>query len=220
MKTRSKLTSIAASAALALAATQASAAVGLKLCDIDDGGAGDLNAAIGQVSGSCSTALGSFAGTLRETKRHNFDSMALEGTLTGKGSLTFSNVYDIGPWQGDGSEWALILGDLTTSAPNAAWSLSLTGFATTFSNNSAVVNGTVLPGSSDIIEADVRNGRFGGRGALIGTLTWDIDSGGVIRLTPAEVGVQVPEPATWALMISGFGMAGAMLRRRRVAMAL
>ena len=28
-------------------------------------------------------------------------------------------------------------------------------------------------------------------------------------------GNPVPEPATWALMISGFGMAGAMLRRRR-----
>ena len=25
----------------------------------------------------------------------------------------------------------------------------------------------------------------------------------------------VPEPATWALMIGGFGMAGAVLRRRR-----
>ena len=27
--------------------------------------------------------------------------------------------------------------------------------------------------------------------------------------------VAVPEPATWALMISGFGLAGAMLRRQR-----
>jgi len=29
----------------------------------------------------------------------------------------------------------------------------------------------------------------------------------------------VPEPATWALMIGGFGLAGATLRRRRVALA-
>lgn len=29
----------------------------------------------------------------------------------------------------------------------------------------------------------------------------------------------VPEPATWALLIMGFGTAGAMLRRRRLAIA-
>jgi hypothetical protein len=31
--------------------------------------------------------------------------------------------------------------------------------------------------------------------------------------------IAVPEPASWALMIAGFGMAGAMLRRRRTALA-
>ena len=29
----------------------------------------------------------------------------------------------------------------------------------------------------------------------------------------------VPEPSTWALMIAGFGLAGAALRRRRAATA-
>lgn len=32
-----------------------------------------------------------------------------------------------------------------------------------------------------------------------------------------NLAVAVPEPATWALMIGGFGMAGGMLRRRRAA---
>jgi hypothetical protein len=40
-------------------------------------------------------------------------------------------------------------------------------------------------------------------------------SGLRVEFTNATVGV-VPEPASWALMIGGFGMAGAMLRRRRL----
>jgi hypothetical protein len=38
--------------------------------------------------------------------------------------------------------------------------------------------------------------------------------------TGLAVTVSVPEPASWALMIGGFGMAGAMLRRRRAQPAL
>ena len=37
--------------------------------------------------------------------------------------------------------------------------------------------------------------------------------------TVAQIGAGVPEPAAWALMIGGFGMAGAALRRRRSATA-
>ncbi len=42
------------------------------------------------------------------------------------------------------------------------------------------------------------------------------DSADGYRLDSISVAA-VPEPATWALMISGFGLAGASLRRRRAA---
>ncbi|PZQ59507.1 MAG: hypothetical protein DI570_15830 [Phenylobacterium zucineum] len=37
---------------------------------------------------------------------------------------------------------------------------------------------------------------------------------GVVEFTFDPRSAAVPEPATWALMIAGFGMAGGMLRRR------
>jgi hypothetical protein len=45
-------------------------------------------------------------------------------------------------------------------------------------------------------------------------LNSDLNDGGVV-ITAVLPGAVVPEPATWALMITGFGAAGAMLRRRR-----
>ena len=42
------------------------------------------------------------------------------------------------------------------------------------------------------------------------------------RLSAAEanaLGLGVPEPASWAMMLAGFGMGGAMLRRRRAVAA-
>ena len=43
--------------------------------------------------------------------------------------------------------------------------------------------------------------------------------GGVAQDNGGVIGGPVPEPATWALMIMGFGGAGAMLRRRRQVVA-
>ena len=40
-----------------------------------------------------------------------------------------------------------------------------------------------------------------------------------LRLAAAPVGPGVPEPATWALMIAGFGLTGAAMRRRATAAA-
>jgi len=44
-------------------------------------------------------------------------------------------------------------------------------------------------------------------------------STGEVATFRAELGSATPEPATWALMIAGFGLAGAALRRRRDALA-
>jgi hypothetical protein len=59
-------------------------------------------------------------------------------------------------------------------------------------------------------------GTFASQGtfSLVGFSAGSSLGDGVSSITLVEAGV-VPEPATWALMISGFGGAGVLLRRRR-----
>jgi hypothetical protein len=52
----------------------------------------------------------------------------------------------------------------------------------------------------------VVSGTSGGNGAFAGTLSFVLDAAGLSG---------VPEPASWALMILGFGSAGALIRARR-----
>lgn len=40
------------------------------------------------------------------------------------------------------------------------------------------------------------------------------------QLFPRTLSISVPEPATWSLMIAGFGMVGATFRRRRVSLTV
>ena len=54
----------------------------------------------------------------------------------------------------------------------------------------------------------------GGAGFQYGTdESWGIDN---FALSAQAPGQTVPEPAAWAMMITGFGMTGSMLRRRRM----
>lgn len=54
------------------------------------------------------------------------------------------------------------------------------------------------------------------RTASLGYYKGAVSSGFSFKITESAV----PEPATWALMVSGFGLAGATLRRRRAALGL
>ncbi len=50
-------------------------------------------------------------------------------------------------------------------------------------------------------------------GPVAQSLPASVSSGGVSPMLASGV---VPEPATWAMMIAGFGLVGAMVRRRRL----
>jgi hypothetical protein len=71
------------------------------------------------------------------------------------------------------------------------------------------------PGSYRLLGAN-----FSGTAWASGTLVlyyWDTFTGDNAGQIAADISVGiVPEPATWAMMILGFGAAGAMLRRRRL----
>ncbi|MFN3371698.1 MAG: PEPxxWA-CTERM sorting domain-containing protein [Sphingomonadaceae bacterium] len=60
--------------------------------------------------------------------------------------------------------------------------------------------------------------RFGGAGFQGGLdESWGIDNFALSAIFDSGGGGVVPEPATWAMMIAGFGLVGAALRRRREA---
>jgi hypothetical protein len=65
----------------------------------------------------------------------------------------------------------------------------------------------IFNGSSSVGFADVSGAANNPRDGH-----WAFD---VLNVASASQGGVVPEPATWGLMISGFGLTGAMLRRRR-----
>ncbi len=56
-------------------------------------------------------------------------------------------------------------------------------------------------------------------GALANGLSFTSESGTFLSAAPSVGPPGVPEPASWALMISGFGLVGAAMRRRRTMVA-
>jgi hypothetical protein len=108
------------------------------------------------------------------------------------------------------------LGDLTTALFSGVMGGVEIDF-TTLPGFSGGINGFALRGINPAAMLDPANST-----AFVTGL--EFASGGLVSLTQApvsiDVGGAVPEPATWAMMIVGFGLMGRMVRRRRLAVAI
>lgn len=74
--------------------------------------------------------------------------------------------------------------------------------------------GTPFPAGFTDLQAWTRNENLAPDWLRIGT---DITHQGPFNMTFSLTGEGVPEPSTWAMMLTGFGLAGATLRHRRAA---
>ena len=101
-----------------------------------------------------------------------------------------------------------------STAASSTFSLLVNGGAASFTN----------PGNCTFcVVNDNGQGKFTVTGPNITTLSFTFDpaieTGRQFRVDLPATGV-IPEPATWAMMIIGFGGVGAMMRRRRHALAI
>jgi len=149
---------------------------------------------------------------------------------------TSANGYPIapfGPWIGDNSSSAWIgpVGDSALDGPYG-WYLYETTFNVTAAASSASISGHF---SADDFSYIYLNGNDTGNfawdftgfynfsinsGFVQGTNTldfWVYNYGGPTGLRVEMTGSQAPEPASWAMMLGGFGAIGGMLRSRRKA---
>ncbi|CAN7294621.1 PEPxxWA-CTERM sorting domain-containing protein [Phenylobacterium sp. LjRoot164] len=208
-----KLNLAAAAAALVLAAQPAAAATPLL----------SINLYHGDSNGNCAdTRPGSGCSPIGVTAIGGTANPFLNDTATKAISLAPGSYYLFGnPYAGTNfmTQGAVISSMITVGAGDAGSSYLMMG-------------NTLVP---DLSVAGVTLFDFAKYGVKISTtgLTADRMSFGyppgafkpdgatdfVLRLDYLVPGSAVPEPATWAMMIAGFGLAGATLRRRRTAFA-
>ncbi len=115
---------------------------------------------------------------------------------------------------------------ITTTANNYGFFGNFPGATYTLANASNVLWSSVLGLSADFSSPISQIGLLfaapltsNGTALALSDETVVKWNGGIRFATSGTVSAAVPEPATWALMIAGFGIAGASLRRRKVAVS-
>ena len=172
-------------------------------------------------------------------------SLTLNGiTYTGLAGSPFPNVFVSSPgYSNYGANVGLTTEYILTSNGDennvAAFSTTYTavgfnafynglgdGTLTVFGPASAVIGTFLFSGGFNPATGLADRGYLGfTSSAPITGFQWDTTAGGQLNtgftnISVGTAGVGVPEPATWTLMLAGFGGLGAMLRRRRAALAV
>ena len=149
---------------------------------------------------------------------NDFDGAELRGTgVSGAFSGLPTEAAAAGFWNAAGwaGNYGASRGGLIDGAVADFTGLSLTGLATHTHINASFILGFLeswdstdgsFPFSPDHLEVYID-------GSKVADLTYN-NALGSIQMTGG-----VPEPASWALMIAGFGLSGAALRHRRAAVA-
>lgn len=163
---------------------------------------------------------------------------AVEAFVTGGGALLLDAApnYDPGGPMltgfGSAINYPNFSGTVTVNAAGIAAGLSNFGAGTAYTGDSfghANVTGggltALIDGNGGAVFAD---GYFGaGHLSVSGETTTNFHYGpdanqlrvNELKFAAQASGAAVPEPASWALMITGFGLTGAVLRRRRMVVA-
>ena len=138
---------------------------------------------------------------------HFIDSTAFPGFVVSNGTGVLYNDRNTSIFVSSGSAFSLSGFDASTTGPidssTGATTLRIQGFlgATLVNSGSFTINGTAFSS-------------FGGLSGSFDRLVFDaVDGGGGFQLDNLNL-AGVPEPATWALMILGFGAVGGAMRRR------
>ena len=180
--------------------------------DADTGRGGTIGHGLGQFNGRAAfgvtwSDVGVFGGST-DDKRNSFQILLVDRGDTGAGNFDIVLNYDKVQWEtgsASSSGGRNGLGGNSAAAGYNAGTGNLPG--TFFEFAGSRVNGAFLDGGPNAL---AQNSNVG----VAGRYVFNVRDGNVAP-PPA-----VPEPATWAMMIGGFALAGGVARRRKRAAAL